>query len=350
MDSVAGPGNFNIQSEEAGAMQDPDSTSVLPAASQKISPGGGGDLNQNTASPPIVMLLEHTLYASMEEVEALAMETIVSSQVPLISSRYTKTVVGNAVKDCRKINDIQSRLLALTLLTDQEVSGVVSNIVDIFQLSTNGGKIKALEQLGRAWAETFAEINLLHRASTLSLRKPSKEVMTAVLGFLRRQKALLGVLEDKAFGQSLFGKMNLQNNADYCFWNYSLETIDGRKKLPVNSWLKKPWLKVGTSDKSPIPAPSQSKPSTSISTSPLSRFISSFLSPRHPLPSAEPEPEPELVVPGVVEGPKPGLENPRDKIESSYGKISVLPLGEELVICKFCNSYIVASKIDVHTR
>merc|ERR1719219_338099 len=173
------------------------------------------------------MLLEHTLDASMEEVEALAMETIVSSQVPLISSRYTKTVVVNAVKDCRKINNIQSRLLALTLLTDQEVSGVVSNIVDILQLTTNTGKIKALEQLGRAWCETFAEINLLHRSSTLSLRKPSQEVMMVVLSFLRRQKELLEVLEDKTLSLSLFSKMNIQSNADYCFWNFSLETIDG---------------------------------------------------------------------------------------------------------------------------
>ena len=313
MDTMAVPGTpGNNQSEETRAMQDPDS-----ATKQNIAPGGGGDhdLNQNTGTgPTILMLLEHTLDSSMQQVEELAMETIAASQVPLISSRYSKTVVGSAVKDCKKINNIQSRLLALTLLTDQEVSGVVSNIVDIFQLTTNSGKIKALEQLGRAWGETFAEINLLHRASTLSLRKPSKEVMMVVLSFLRRQKALLDDLEDQALRQSLFSKMNLQNNADYCFWNYSLETIDGRKKVASNSWLMKPSTKVGKSDKSPSLAPSQSKPSTS--TSPLSRFFFpvQFLGPARPPPS--PEPEPELEVPVVAEGPQPGLENLRDGVES----------------------------------
>ena len=36
--------------------------------------------------------------------------------------------------------------------------------------------------------------------------------------------------------------------------------------------------------------------------------------------------------------------------KKSNGKISVLPQGAELVICKLCNSYVVASKIDVHNR
>ena len=32
------------------------------------------------------------------------------------------------------------------------------------------------------------------------------------------------------------------------------------------------------------------------------------------------------------------------------GKLSVLPKGAELVICKLCNSYVVASKIAIHNR
>ena len=36
--------------------------------------------------------------------------------------------------------------------------------------------------------------------------------------------------------------------------------------------------------------------------------------------------------------------------KKSNGKISVIPQGAELVICKLCNSYVVASKIDVHNR
>ena len=85
------------------AMQDPDS-----ATKKNIAPGG--DLNQNTGTgPTILVLLEHTLDSSMQQVEDLAMETIAASQVPLISSRYSKTVVGSAVKDCKKINNIQNK-------------------------------------------------------------------------------------------------------------------------------------------------------------------------------------------------------------------------------------------------
>jgi len=38
------------------------------------------------------------------------------------------------------------------------------------------------------------------------------------------------------------------------------------------------------------------------------------------------------------------------KEKMKNGKLSVLPKGAELVICKLCNSYVVASKIDVHNR
>ena len=312
MDStpIAWPGILgNVQLEEARPMENQDP--VLSGTNQNIS---HGDLNQNTPSQAIFVQLEDTLDASMQEVQDLAMKTIATSQVPLISARYTKSTVWNAVKDCKKINNIQSRLLALTLLTDQEVSGIVSNIVDIFHLTTNIGKIRALEQLGRAWAETFAEINLLHRASSLSLRKPSKEVMTVVLSFLRRQRALLEGLEDKTLGQSLLSKMNFQNQADSCFWNFSLETIDGRKKAPTNNWLKKPSSNLWKSDQPLTSTPSKPSPS------PLSRFFSPILklpspSPSPPSPPSPPSADPKVV--DVLERPEPGLRNLRDESQSA---------------------------------
>ena len=297
-------------------IQNPDPASSASRTPQNMT----GDINQNAPSPAIHVLLEDTLYASMQEVQDLAMKTIATSQVPLISARYSKSDMLNAVKDCKKITNLQSRLLALTLLTDQEVSGVVSNIVDIFQLTTNTGKTRALEQLGRAWAETFSEINLLHRTSSLSPRKPSREVMTVVLCFLRRQRDLLEGLEDKTLGQSLLSKMNFQYQADNCFWNYSLETIDGRKKVPANKWLMKPSPNLWNGGKMSLTStPSQSKPTTSTSTpdSPISRFFSPV-----PPPPSPPPPPPEPEVPDVaavldfLEEPEPALRNSCDESQS----------------------------------
>merc|ERR1712156_2699 len=48
---------------------------------------------------------------------------------------------------------------------------------------------------------------------------------------------------------------------------------------------------------------------------------------------------------------KSNYEQPLNLVKKkSNGKISVIPQGAELVICKLCNSYVVASKIDVHNR
>jgi len=48
---------------------------------------------------------------------------------------------------------------------------------------------------------------------------------------------------------------------------------------------------------------------------------------------------------------KSSYEQPLNLVKKKgNGKISVLPQGAELVICKLCNSYVVASKIDVHNR
>ena len=47
------------------------------------------------------------------------------------------------------------------------------------------------------------------------------------------------------------------------------------------------------------------------------------------------------------------LEQPLNlvKIErGGKGRLTVLPKGAELVICKLCNSYVVASKIGLHNR
>ena len=338
MDSVpsAGPGILgNVQLEEARPMQIPDP--VSSSTNQNIS---HSDINQNTPIPANYVLLEDTLDANIQEVEDLAMKTIASSQVPLISARYTKSTMWNAVKDCKKINNLQSRLLALMLLTDQEVSGVVSNIVDIFHSTTNSGKIKALDQLGKAWAETFAEINVLHRASSLSLRRPSKEVMKVVLSFLRRQRVLLEALEDKTLGQSLWSKMNLHNQADNCFWNYSLETIDGRKKVPANKWLMKPSSNLWKVSP-PTSTPSQSKPSTS---SPISQFFTP-IPPISSSPSPPTTPSPEPAVPeDVLEKAEPVLRNipeesqPGESVKLAVKKINVSTYGfsntEKKEICE----------------
>jgi len=48
---------------------------------------------------------------------------------------------------------------------------------------------------------------------------------------------------------------------------------------------------------------------------------------------------------------KSSFEQPLNLVKKEKkGKLSVLPKGAELVICKLCNSYVVANKIDVHNR
>ena len=194
------------------------------------------DKNSNIAPQSTFLTLYSSLADNVKQASDLAMDTVVGSLVPLVSCWYTsQTEVLSAVKNCKKIVKVESRLLALMVLTDQIVAGIVSHIVDIFQFTLSQGKIKVLEQLGKVWAETFSEVNQLYRLS--SVQKPDKKVMVEVLNFLRRQEAYLLGLEDKNFSNSFI--LKLRPSADQCFWNYSLETIDGRKKVYVKPVEKK---------------------------------------------------------------------------------------------------------------
>ena len=192
------------------------------------APPGSKDTSN---SPANFQDLQNTFVDNMNEASALAMKTVVESQIPLVSCRYSKQNLLNAVKNCRKIQKVESKLLALTVLTDQVVAGIVSHIVDIFQQTFSKGKKKVLDQLGRVWSDTFQEVNYLNRISSPS--KPPKNVIVKVHSFIRRQKAALQQLEDKALCQSFILKLSPQ--ANQCFWIYSLDSIDGRNTVEVKN-------------------------------------------------------------------------------------------------------------------
>ena len=265
------------------------------------------DKNSNITPQSTFLTLYDSLADNVKQASDLAMDTVVGSLVPLVSCRYTKPDVLNAVKNCKKIVKVESRLLALMVLTDQVVAGIVSHIVDIFQFTLSQGKIKVLEQLGKVWSDTFSEVNQLYRLS--SAQKPDKKVMVEVLNFLRRQKASLLGLEDKSFSSSFI--LKLSSSADQCFWNYSLETIDGRKKVYVRPVEKK----TRTPNKL-----IKSLPSRFVSSAPLTPPTVEPATRAPPCPPVEPSP----AVEESPEGEGPGGDGPevltvRKVLVSSYG-------------------------------